>query len=359
MNVNFNLDYIPKLGKKQDYGIGIIGAGFIVKECHLPAYREAGYNVVGIFNRTEAKAREVAEQFHVPKVYGTLDEMLRDPKVDVVDISVPPHSQLELIRKVASHGKHILAQKPLAMNYQQALEAVEICEAAGVALVVNQNGRFDPAIQAAKNLLENGHIGRPVIASIELRFTPHWQEYQKEYDRLMYLFMSIHHLDQFRYLFGTPKRLYASSIPHPEGAFKGEYSASYILEYDNGMMATALDDGFTWDPPSYGVTYKIEGTEGVINMNLGWPSGDPSELSFYSKQLGDVWYTPTLEGSWFPGAFRYTMGELFKMIETGDESFISGRNNLETMAMVEACYESNQKKRAVEISEILQGNLVR
>ncbi|WP_078382476.1 Gfo/Idh/MocA family protein [Sutcliffiella halmapala] len=354
MEINFKLDYVPKLGDKKDYGIGIVGAGFIVKECHLPAYREAGYNVVGIYNRTVSKAQEVAEQFHIPNVYSSLEEMLSDPRIDVVDISVPPHNQIDIIREVAKSGKHILAQKPLAMNYKQAVEAVAICEEYGVSLVVNQNGRFDPAIRAAKNLIENGYIGKPVMATIELRFTPHWQPYQMEYDRLMFLFMSIHHLDHFRFLFGTPASIYAKAIPHPDGTYKGEYSGTYILEYDSGMMATAWDDGFTWDKEGFGVFYKIEGTEGVIKMDLGWPSGEGSKISFYSKQLNDVWYSPNLEGSWFPGAFRYTMGELFQTLETGKESSISGRNNLETMAMVEACYVSNQHKKAIKISEILE-----
>lgn len=354
MKVNFSLDYIPKMEGRKDFGIGIVGAGFIVKECHLPAYLAAGYQVCGITSRTFEKAERIAEQFHLPTAYRSLDDLLADPKVEVVDIAVPPHEQLNIIRAAAERGKHILAQKPLAMNYREAREAVDICQKAGVKLVVNQNGRFDPAIRAAKNLIDQGYIGKPVMATIELRFKPHWQPYQMDYDRLMFLFMSIHHLDQFRFLFGTPVRLYASGAPHPSGQYRGEYLTSYILEYEDGLMATAWDDGFTWDPPSFGVFYKIEGTDGVIKMNIGWPHGGPSTISFYSKKLGDVWFSPALEGSWFPGAFQYTMGELFQTIATGKESSLSGRQNLETMAMVEACYVSNREKRAVSIAEIMK-----
>jgi predicted dehydrogenase len=139
--------------------------------------------------------------------------------------------------------------------------------------------------------------------------------------------------------------LYANSVPHPSGQFKGEYLGTYILEYDNGMVATAWDDGFTWDPESFGVFYKIEGTDGVVKMNIGWPDGGPSTISMYSRKLEDVWFTPNLEGSWFPGAFKYTMRELFKYIETGEEPLISGRDNLPTMAMVEACYLSSKEIR--------------
>ncbi|NGQ95768.1 Gfo/Idh/MocA family oxidoreductase [Brevibacillus sp. SYP-B805] len=355
MSESFKLEYLPRLPEKKEYGIGIVGSGFIVKECHLPAYREAGYRVVGITSRNVNNAKRTADEFGIPQVYENVQEMLADPDIEVVDIAVPPHEQPMIIREAARHGKHILAQKPLAINMVQARELVAFCKEAGVQLVVNQNGRFDPAILATKALLEQGYVGKPVVATIELRFKPHWQPYQQEYERLMFLFMSIHHLDQFRFWFGTPDLIYASAAPHPAGQFKGDYIGSYILEYDSGLRASAWDDGFTWDPEGFGVFYKIEGTEGVVKMNIGWPHGGPSTLRFYSKRLADQWYSPELEGSWFPGAFRYTMGELFRQIETGVPSAISGENNLETMAMVEACYLSSREKRAVSIAEILHG----
>jgi len=353
MNFSFELDLLPSLENRKSYKIGLIGAGFIVKECHIPAYRKAGYPIAGIASRNGESAVSVAEQLQLPRAYASLDEMLADPEVEVVDIAVPPHEQPAVIRKAAKAGKHILAQKPLAANLSEAYQIVQLCKEAGVKIAVNQNGRYDPAIQAAKSLLERGYVGKPVLATIELRFQPHWQPYQLDYERLMFLFMSIHHLDQFRFLFGMPERLYASSVPHPQGKFKGEYLASYILNYADGLMATAWDDGFTWEPAGFGVFYKIEGTEGVVKMNIGWPSGGPSTLSFYSKKAGNAWCTPELPGSWFPDAFYHTMGELFRMVETGEDSPLSGENNLETMALVEACYLSDKEKRSVTIEEVM------
>jgi predicted dehydrogenase len=355
VKIGFELDYIPQYSIEKKWNIGIIGSGFIIKECHLPAYQNAGYQISGTTSRSYENAKKAADQFGLPRAYSSIDELLNDPSVDIVDIAVPPHLQKDIIRKAARHGKHILAQKPVATNYLDAKEIVDICEEAGVNLIVNQNGRFDPAIRATKDLIDKGYIGKPVLSTIQLRFKPHWQPYQKEYERLMFLFMSIHHLDQFRYWFGTPDRIYASAVPHPSGDYKGEYLGAYNLEYDSGFLATAVDDGYTWDEPDFGVYYKIVGTDGVIKLNVGWPSGGPSKIKFYSKQLGDVWYTPNLSGSWFPDAFKYTMAELQSSLETGAESSISGRNNLETMAMVEACYLSSQQKRAISIHEIMSG----
>ncbi len=236
MKIGFELDYIPRYSIKNQWNIGIVGSGFIIQECHLPAYLKAGYQISGVASRTYENAKKVAEQFELQKAYSSVDELLRAPEIDVVDIAVPPHLQKDIVREAAKQGKHVLVQKPIATHLTDAKEIVDICEEAEVKLVVNQNGRFDPAIRAAKNLIDKGYIGKPVLATIQLRYKPHWQEYQKEYERLMFLFMSIHHLDQFRFWFDTPERIYASAAPHPNGDYKGEYLGAYQLEYDSGFF---------------------------------------------------------------------------------------------------------------------------
>ena len=88
------------------------------------AYAEAGFRVVGITSRTVATAREVAALRGVPTVYRSLEEMLDDPAVEVVDVAVPPTEQPGVIRRVLAHPRRvrgILAQKPLAMSYGEAV----------------------------------------------------------------------------------------------------------------------------------------------------------------------------------------------------------------------------------------------
>ena len=84
------LNHRPPPPQRRDAGIGVVGAGFIVRDCHLVAYAEAGFRVVGITSRSIDKAREVAELRALPRVYGSVEEMLDDPAIEVVDIAVPP-----------------------------------------------------------------------------------------------------------------------------------------------------------------------------------------------------------------------------------------------------------------------------
>ncbi len=133
MNVDLGLDLNPYIGTpaRKDYGIGAVGAGFIMRDVHLKAYVQAGFNVAAITSRTHEIAQEVADLRGIPRVYDTIEEMLEDESVQILDIAVPPHEQLELIRKAVTRGrflKAILAQKPLAVNLEQASETVRLCE---------------------------------------------------------------------------------------------------------------------------------------------------------------------------------------------------------------------------------------
>src|SRR5207249_6577779 len=123
--MDLSLNYLPKLPRRKDAGIGCLGAGFIMRDCHLVAYRQAGFNPVAIASRTPEHARGVAELHRIPRVHKTVDDLLNDKAVEVPDVAVPPDSQPALIMEAARHNDHIrgiLAQKPLAMTVRQAKE---------------------------------------------------------------------------------------------------------------------------------------------------------------------------------------------------------------------------------------------
>src|SRR5918999_366445 len=137
--VSAALDYLPKLPKDKSPGIGCIGAGFIMADCHLVAYRQAGFNPVAIASRDPQHARAVAERHAIPKAYDDYRKLLADERVQVLDVAVPPDVQLEVVREAVKHKGHlrgILAQKPLGVDYAQAAEVVRLCEDAGNVLAV-------------------------------------------------------------------------------------------------------------------------------------------------------------------------------------------------------------------------------
>ena len=107
------------------------------------------------------------------------------------------------------------------------------CADAGIVLAVNQNMRYDQSVRAAKDLLDRGWLGEPVLATIDMRAIPHWMPWAEGLPSLSTFVMSIHHLDTFRYWFGTPDRVLASTRPDPRTKFPHPDGINlYILEYD-------------------------------------------------------------------------------------------------------------------------------
>jgi len=365
MAVDLDLEHVAPPAKKKDYRIGAIGAGFIMRDCHLVAYGHAGYSVVAITSLPPEQAREVAALRGIPKVYDSSEELLADPAIEVVDIAVPPNCQLAIVREAAKHAGHIkgiLAQKPLATDYQEAKEVVRRCEEAGIKLGVNQNMRYDQSVRALKTILKRGYLGELVLATIEMRAIPHWQPWVKDLHRVTLLNMSIHHLDCFRFLFGDPESVFVSARTDPRTTFEHRDGiVLYILEYASGLRAAAWDDVWAGParegaaPDTY-IKWRVEGTEGLAQGTIGWPSYPnvtPSTIDFTTKRQLGCWFSPRWREVWFPDAFEGTMGMLLDSITDGTEPAVGGHDNLKTMALVDACYKSIEEHRPVKIDEIL------
>lgn len=363
-----DLHHVAPLPSDRSTAIGCIGAGFIMADCHLVAYRAAGLNVVAIAARDRDKAHAVARRHAIQTVHDDYRTLLADPRVSVVDIAVPPDVQIDIVREVVKHAAHVrgvLAQKPLGVNYSQAREIVRLCADAGITLAVNQNMRFDHSVRACKTLLDRGELGEPVLATIDMRAIPHWMRWQQRQGWVTLRIMSIHHLDTFRYWLGTPDRVFASVRPDPRTARKFSHDdgiALYILEYDTGVRASSWDD--VWTGPAQegaaadtGIRWRVEGTEGTARGTIGWPSypaRTPSTIDFTSTRLGNRWIEPRWNEVWFPDAFIGPMTELLAALQENREPTISGNDNLQTMALVDACYVSSREHRAVDLKEILR-----
>jgi predicted dehydrogenase len=358
--VDIELNYLPELPRDPGIPIGCIGAGFIMNDCHLVAYRAAGFNPVAIADPDAGRRQAAAERHSIPKVYEAAGALIADSEVQVLDIAVPPDVLLSVIREVLAHKSHIrgiLAQKPLGSNFAQAAAIVRSCSEAGIVLAVNQNMRYDQSIRACKDLLNRGLLGEPVLATIEMRAIPHWMPWQERQGWCTLRIMSIHHLDTFRYWFGDPDRVYASVRPDPRTRFPHQDGVClYILEYDkSGLRASAWDD--VWTGPAregaagdIAIRWRVEGTTGMARGTIGWPeypARNPSTLDYTTIDDGDTWHQPRWQEVWFPDAFAGPMAELLVALETGTVPSLSGEDNLGTVALVEAAYESSETHTAV------------
>lgn len=350
------VNYKPRLATVK-HGIAVIGAGAITNAAHLPAYRKAGFRVVGIYDINTQSARATADKFSIPTVYESLEQLLADPEVTVVDIAVPPWFQYEIVQKVVEAGKHLLCQKPLSETYAESVRIVELAEAHGVKLAANLQMRYEPLIAGAKDLLKRGWIGKPLYGEIAVSIKTYWEAWPwlVQSPMLDLMYHSIHYFDSFRGLFGLPDSIYTTVAKHPGQLEQGESRNISILEYpgDLRLLVTVNHNNDLSEPYA---RLRIEGTEGVINGTFGllydYPHGRPDTMEYYSrKHYPTQWFSQKFDETWIPDAFIYTMNELLLAIEEDREPQNSGREVLETLRLVHAGYLSSQEKRPVSPQE--------
>lgn len=345
----------------RDVRIGCIGAGMIMAECHLAAYKSAGFPVVAIASRTRARAETVAARYGIAKTHDTPEALIADPSVEIVDIAYPPDQQPALIRAALKqpHIRGILAQKPLALTLADAIALRDEARAAGKILSVNQNMRYDQSMRVLKQILDRGELGQIVFAQIDMHAIPHWQGFLQGYDRLTLANMSVHHLDILRFLFGDPDEITTQTRTDPRTGFAHSDGITVsTLRFPSGVLALSLED--VWSGPraegyrdDQHITFRVEGTRGVAKGSIGWPTGSASSLSYASQDTtGGVWVTPTWNTMWFPDAFRGVMGQLQTAIRTGTAPALTVADNVKTVALIEAGYRSIAEGRTVKLSEI-------
>lgn len=356
----FELEYKPRLGKKTDYGIAFCGTGGIVQYAHIPAYKKAGFRIVGCYDINSDTAKMVAEQHAIPSVYATIDDLLADPAVEIVDIAVPPWEQLKVVEKIAAVGKHMLCQKPMSDNFADAVRIVELGKKAGVKQAINHQMRWDAGIRASKHLIEAGVIGQPTDAQIQVSCATPWHMWPwlAAVPRLEVMFHSIHYLDATRYLFGNPEWVTSRHARYAnQGEVKGETKTITVLDYPSGLQALVAVNHYNEWADTF-ATFRFIGTEGAIDGTIGlmynYPAGRPDTITVTSSQFGKgVKVTPTLDEMWIPDAFVGTMASLMEAIETDTEpQDNSTEDNLNTLRVVNAAYISAAENRSVSPSEV-------
>lgn len=326
--------------------VAVLGAGSIVDVAHLPAYRELGLEVRGIFDLDGDRAKEVADRHGVANVYGSLDELLADDEVAVVDIAVVPSAQPELARAGLRAGKHLLCQKPFAPDLATGRELVALAEQAGLRVAVNQQLRWDEGIAAARAMVRAGWIGLPTTMSVTVDISTDWSAWPwlVRSDRLEFMYHSIHYLDAVRSILGDPLRVFASASRTPGQVAAGETRTISTLVFDGDTRAVlhVNHENRSQDPRA---EFRIDGPDGAIRGTLGllydYPYGRPDTLEVSSRVVPtDGWLPYPVTQRWIPDAFAGPMAGLLSWIATGEASPTAARDNLGTLALVHALYRS-------------------
>ena len=290
---------------------GVLSTANIGMENVTPAIQQAeNCEVVAIASRDQDRSRAAAGRLGIPNAYGSYEALLADDQVDVVYIPLPNNLHAEWTEKAASAGKHILCEKPLAMNAAQAAEMVQACDEAGVKLAEAFMYRHHPTWVEAMRLIGRGVIG-------ELQGVQSWFSYfnddpdnirnRMENGGGALMDVGCYNINLSRMLFGAePVRIGAAVRRDPDMGIDTVTSA--VLEFPGGGQSTFTCSTRAEDYQRV----HIIGSSGRIDIEIPFNIPPDRETAIFVASGGEPPVAPATEALAFPAANQYTIqAELF------------------------------------------------
>ncbi len=332
----------PKPSKPRP--IVIFGAGSIVGDAHLPAYRQGGFPVAGLYDPNAEKAAALAAQWGI-RTFASEAEALAIEGA-IFDLATPPAAHATILSKLPC-GSFALIQKPMGSDLTGASEILRVCRERDIKAAVNFQLRFAPMMLALYDAVNTGYLGDVVDFDAWLALATPWGlwPFLKGLPRIEIAMHSIHYLDFIRGLLGNPQGVHAKTIGHPNHDVAQTRTAA-ILDYgDKVRCMLSVNHDHDFGRKFQACEFRISGTKGAayikLGVNLDYPRGEPDEL-WIRPEGGSDWVEVKLEGAWFPDAFVNRMANLQRFASGEDQELVgSVEDAWQTMALVEAAYRSS------------------
>jgi len=317
-------------------GLGFIGSGRITQAHLAAASKLAGrVRVVAIAGRRRDRAESTARQYGIPAVLGDYRELLMDPEVGAVVITTPNDSHAAIACDAAKAGKHILVEKPMALDTASAETMVRAAEDGGVTLMVAQSRRFSDAVQEmVRRLPEIGDIVRVHVAFLVSFAQPptDWWRSSVQAGGLVILLQGSHSLDSIYWWLGrAPQSIYATAA-RTNPAWEGEDEADILCRFAGGQTATA-HLSLSTNPPVHEAL--VVGRNGHFRL-IEWPAGPPFENRYRLEKSGEV----LLDGLQSPSLYTHQLREFADAVRERRRPLASGREILNVMRMLDAARRS-------------------
>lgn len=320
----------------------IFGAGTIVTDAHLPAYRDLAIPVAGIYDPDTAKAAEVARAWGT-RAFATPQEAVARPGV-IFDLAVPPVAIAGILERLPE-GATALIQKPMGSDLAEASRIVAILRQRRIAAAVNFQLRFAPMALALKAAIAEGQLGEIVDFDAWLALDTPWQmwDFLAGLPRVEILLHSIHYLDFVRDIMGDPAGIHARTVGHPSSDVSNTRTAMMLDYGAQARCNLSINHNHGFGRRFQASEFRICGTRGAAYMKLGvnldYPRGEPDEL--WLNTDGD-WREVPLKGNWFISAFHGRFAQVQRFARGLDPALAgSAEDAWHTMALVEAAYESS------------------
>lgn len=335
----------------------VLGCGFWSK-FQIGAWSELDeVDLVAVYNRTITKAQKIAHYFKVPHVYDNAEELFHKEKLDFVDIITDVDTHEYFVEMAVNHGiKHIICQKPMAPDFETAKRMVKMCQDAGAKLYIHENYRWQAPVRRFKQIIDSGIVGNPFKARVTfLSGFPVFdnQPFLKELDHFILTDMGSHVLDVCRYLFGECSSLWCQTRAINQG-IKGEDLAVLMMEMKNGMpLYTEMSYASIVEHDTFStLNILVEGEKGSVFLGPGFEirtttrEGTVSEkVKFPSYDWADPDYIVNHESG------IHINRNIMRAIMGIEKAENTGEDNLETVRLIWAGYESAASGKKIKVEE--------
>lgn len=336
----------------QPLRLAVIGTGFWAR-FQLAAWRElGGVEIVALYNRTRAKAEALAQAFDVPRVYDDAEELLREVRPDAVDIITDVDTHGRFVRLAAAYRVPAICQKPLAPTLAEAEAMAQACRTAGVALLVHENWRWQAPIRRLKQMLDAGVVGRPFRGQVQFASSfPVFdnQPFLAELDQFIVTDIGSHIFDVTRFLFGDARRIFCQTR-RVNPSIRGEDVATAITLH--GELTCVSNLSYASRLERFPETFiLVEGEHGSIELGPDYwirvTTADGTHAKRYAPPRYD-WADPAyalVHASIVP-----CNQNLLAALRGAGPAETSADDNLRTLRLVFAAYESAATGRAVDLA---------
>lgn len=332
----------------------LVGCGFFA-ENHMHAWAGIeGIEIVALCDLDHEKSRRMAAQFDVARVYTDVARMLAANDLDFLDVATTAPSHRPIVELACQHVDLVVCQKPFAETMKDAQAMVAAADNAGTKLVVHENFRWQKAFMVMKDLVDNNRIGTPHFARFSFRHgydNYKNQPYLAEIERFSLMDVGLHLFDLARHFMGNVTRI-SCATQSVNPIVRGEDVFTALLTHESGATSVCDCSFFAkLDPEPFPQTAAwIEGSEGTLEL------GTDFRLALHSKGSREVFDVEPAVPPWGGCPWHNVQDSVINFqthvaaILTGEaEPRPSGRDNLETLALALAAYDSAARGQTVEM----------
>lgn len=311
--------------------VGVIGVGAMGYNHARVYYRLEEANLVAVSDVSERTLNKVCEKYDA-KGYSDYEDLLKDPEIEVVSVCVPTTHHHDVVMKAIEYGKHVLVEKPIAFSLEEAEQMIAAAKEKGVILGTGHVERFNPAVQKAKELIENDVIGDVVSASAKRvgPFPPRIKDVGVCID------LAIHDLDVMYYLFNEDVEQVYGTMSSILDKTDFEDHAEIMVSFTNATGILEVN----WLTPYKRREIEITGTDGIISVDYIEQS-----IEVFGKFAQDI-------NIKHEEPLKEELKSFLEAVDEGKDPVITGEDGLNALKMVIAASKSSRAHKPISFDEL-------